>query len=257
MSRVGAGGTNIEAAAPVGGKPELRILLIAPSGVGKRMLGAVIAAHFNIPHIAMGALLRDHVARRTDLGRVAQGHLGRRELVPDEVVLDLARRELTAARAGGEYLLEGIPRTLYQAREGYQIALGLGMTANIALHLNVDDEKLIRRLLARAAFERCQDTEDVVRDWLELYHRATKPLVAWYRQRGILVCADAMRPTIQVGREIIAALEAMRPLVDHVPEQLRQPVDLTGVGAEFGTSADSARQSGNPATKSAPACWRG
>ncbi|GAA4261818.1 hypothetical protein GCM10022255_095990 [Dactylosporangium darangshiense] len=210
------------------------------------MLGAVIAAHFNIPHIAMGELLRDHVARRTDLGRAAQVHLSRGEVVPDELVLDLARRELTAARAGGEYLLEGMPRTLRQAREAYKIALHLGMTANVALHLGVDDEELIRRLVSRAALERCQDTVDVIRDWLELYHQATKPLVAWYSQRGILVRADAMRPTIQVGREIIAALEAMRPLVGHVPEQLRQPVDLTGVGAEFGPSPDSASQPGNP-----------
>ncbi|MEU7874813.1 nucleoside monophosphate kinase [Dactylosporangium sp. NPDC049140] len=217
----------------------MRILMLAPPGVGKRTLGAVIAAHFNVPHIAMGELLRAHVARHTDLGRAAQAHLDRGESVPDEVVLDVARRELTAARAGGEYLLEGMPRTLPQAQQGYRIALHLGMTANVALYLRVDDDELVRRLLARAALERRQDTEDLIRDWLGLYHQATEPLVSWYFQRGILVIADAMRPTIQVGREIVAALEAMRPLLDHVPEQLRQSVDLTGLEAGSGPSADS------------------
>jgi adenylate kinase len=217
----------------------MRILMIAPSGVGKRTLGAVIAAHLDIPHIAMDALLRDHVARRTDLGRTVQTHRDRGDVVPDEVLLDLTRRELISARSAGAYLVEGMPRTLDQARETYKMALLMGMTADVALHLKADDEDLVRHLLARAASERHQDeTEDVIRDWLELRHAATDPLVAWYRQRGILVSADAMRPCGQVGREIIAVLEAMRPMLDHVPEPLRQPVDLTGLDAEFGPAAN-------------------
>jgi adenylate kinase len=223
----------------------MRILMIAPPCVSKGTQGAVIAAHFNIPHIAIGELLRDHIARRTDLGRAAQAHLDRGEAVSDKIVLDLVRQELIAAKAAGEYVLEGIPCTLNQAREFYKIALDLGMTANVALHLKVDGEELIRRLLARAALERrSDDTDDVIRDWLEAYHQVTYPIIAWYRQRGILVCVDAMRPACQVGREIIVALEVMRRLVDHVPEQLRRPVDLTGVGTEFG-----------PATNLAPPVW--
>ncbi|MFD0579579.1 hypothetical protein [Dactylosporangium darangshiense] len=62
----------------------------------------------------------------------------------------------------------------------------------------------------------------------------THPILAWYADRGILVSVDAMRPASRVGREIIVALEAMRPLVDYVPEHLRRPVDLTGLDAAFG-----------------------
>jgi adenylate kinase len=64
---------------------------IAPPGAGKGTQGALIAAHFGIPHIATGELLRDHVARRTDLGLAVQAYLDRGELVPDQVVLDIAR----------------------------------------------------------------------------------------------------------------------------------------------------------------------
>jgi adenylate kinase len=64
----------------------------------------------------------------------------------------------------------------------------------------------------------------------------THPIVEWYAERGILVSVDASRPVDQVGREILAALEAMAPLVDHVPEQVRRPVDLTSLGAAFGES---------------------
>ena len=64
----------------------------------------------------------------------------------------------------------------------------------------------------------------------------TSPIVAWYRDRGILVSVDAMRSAAQVGREILTALEAMRPFLDHVPGQARRPVDLTSLGDAFGAS---------------------
>jgi adenylate kinase len=69
---------------------------------------------------------------------------------------------------------------------------------------------------------------------LALYHEVTHPIVDWYAARGILVSVDAMRPIDRVARQILTALEAMRSLVDHVPEHARRPIDLTGLGAAFG-----------------------
>jgi adenylate kinase len=217
----------------------VRVLMIAPPGAGKGTQGALIAAHFNIPHIATGDLLRDHVARRTDLGRRVQQHLDRGELVPNEIVLDMVREAFIAAKAaGGGYVLDGIPRNMEQARATYLIARELGMTANVALHLQADDRELVRRLLARAALEgRSDDTEEIILRRLALYHEVTHPIVDWYGERGILVSVDAMRPAEQVGREILTALEVMRPLVDHVPEEARRPIDLTSLGAAFGATS--------------------
>ncbi len=220
----------------------MRVLMVAPPGAGKGTQGTVIATHFGIPHIATGDLLRDHVARRTPLGRAVQAHLDKGELVPDEIVLDMVREALTAA-AGGGYVLDGVPRTMAQARATYQIGLELGMTADVALHLKADDRELERRLLARAALEgRSDDTEEAIHHRLRLYHELTHPIVDWYGERGILVTVDAMRPADLVGREILAALEVMRSFVDRVPEQSRRAVDLTGLGAAFGeTAPDPAR----------------
>jgi adenylate kinase len=214
----------------------MRVLMVAPPGAGKGTQGAVIATHFGIPHIATGDLLRDHVARRTALGRAVQAHLDKGELVPDEIVLDMVREALTTvATTGGGYVLDGVPRTMAQARATYQIGLELGLTADVALHLKADDQELKRRLLARAALEgRSDDTEEAIHHRLRLYHELTHPIVAWYGERGILVTVDAMRPADQVGREILAALEVMHSFVDHVPEQSRRAVDLTGLGAAFG-----------------------
>jgi adenylate kinase len=216
----------------------MRVLLIAPPGAGKGTQGALIAAHFDVPHIAVGDLLRDHVARQSDLGRAVRQRLDRGELVPDEIVLDMVREAFVAAKAaGGGYVVDGIPRNMAQARSAYLIGRELGMTANVALHLQAEDDELVRRLLARAVLEgRSDDTEEVIWRRLAVYHEVTHPIVDWYGERGILVSVDAMRPAEQVGREILAALEVMRPLVDHVPEGARRSVDLTSLGVAFGAA---------------------
>jgi adenylate kinase len=217
----------------------MRVLMVAPPGAGKGTQGALIAAHFDSLHIATGDLLRDHVARETNLGRQVKQHLDSGELVPDDVVLDMVRQAFIDAKAAGRgYVLDGIPRNMEQARAMYRIALELGMTANVALHLQADDDELLRRLLARAVLEgRSDDKEEVIRRRIDLYHKVTHPIVDWYAERGILVSVDAMRPAEQVGREILATLTVMRPLVDHVPEADRRPVDLTSLGAAFGAGS--------------------
>ena len=214
----------------------MRVLMIAPPGAGKGTQGALIAAHFDIPHIATGELLRDHVARRTALGQAVQTYLDRGELVPDQVVLDMVREARVATRAaGGGFVLDGIPRNIEQARAAYEIGLELGMTADVALHLDADDAEVTRRLLARAALEhRSDDTAEVIAQRLALYHQVTSPIIAWYRDRGILVSVDAMRPAQQVGREILADLDTMAALPEPEPE--RDLADLASLGEAFGAT---------------------
>jgi len=223
----------------------MRILMIAPPGAGKGTQGALIAAHFNIPHIATGELLRDHVARRTVLGQAVQAYLDRGELVPDQIVLDMLREAMVAVKAAGSgFVLDGIPRNMEQARAAYEIGRELGMTADVALNLQADDAELTRRLLARAALEhRSDDTPDVIAQRLALYYKVTAPIIAWYRERGILVSVDAMRSAPEVGREILVALEAMRPFLEHEPAQERLPLDLTSLAEAFGAT-------GSPSTAS-------
>jgi adenylate kinase len=224
----------------------MRVLLIAPPGAGKGTQGALIAAHFDVPHIGTGELLRDHVVRGTELGRAVRQRLERGELVPDDIVLAIVREAMVAAKAaGGGYVLDGLPRNMAQARSAYLIGQELGMTANVALHLQADDGELVRRLLARAALEhRSDDTEEVIRRRLAVYHEVTHPILAWYAERGILVSVDAVRPAEQVGREILVALEVMRPLVDLVPEQARRPIDLTSLARAFGADPANSDASG-------------
>jgi adenylate kinase len=217
----------------------MRVLMIAPPGAGKGTQGALIAAHFGIPHIATGELLRDHVARRTDLGLAVQEYLDRGELVPDQVVLDMVREAMVAAKAaGGGYVLDGIPRNMQQARAAYLIASELGMTADVALHLNAGDAEVTRRLLARAALEhRSDDTAEVIAQRLALYHQVTSPILCWYRDRGILVSVDAMRPVHQVSHDILTALDTMRPRLGQGATRAQHPGDLATLAEAFGVAS--------------------
>ena len=214
----------------------MKVLMIAPPGAGKGTQAVVIAQHFDVPHIATGDLLRDHVERGTELGHAVQDYLDRGELVPDEVVLGMVREALEQAKDRG-YVIDGIPRTMDQARALYEMAVELDMTADVALHLQVEDAELMRRLLARAAEQgRSDDTEDVIRRRLELYYEVTHPILDWYGERGILVSVDAMRPADQVGRQILTALTVLQQVIDGDPDTPRRPIDLTGLGKAFGAS---------------------
>jgi adenylate kinase len=208
--------------------------MIAPPGAGKGTQGVVIAEHFDIPHIATGDLLRDHVARGTELGAAVKGFLDRGELVPDEVVLDMVRTAFEELEGDG-YVLDGVPRTMEQARALYEIAVELDMRADVALHLEVEDAELVRRLLARAQETgRSDDTEEVIRHRLALYYEVTHPILEWYGERGILVSVDANREADNVGRHILTALEVLRQVVERDDGSPRKAVDLTGLGAAFG-----------------------
>jgi adenylate kinase len=214
-------------------------------GRGQGDSGALIAVYFDIPHIATGELLRDHVARRTALGQAVQAYLDRGELAPDQIVLDLVHESVVAAKpAGGGYVLDGIPRIMLQARATYLIARELGMTADVALHLRAGDAELMRRLLARAALEhRSDDTPDIIAQRLALYYEVTSPIILWYRDRGILVSVDAMRSGSR------SAVKSWPPSKRCARSSTRRPrarrsVDLTGLGNAFGATGPAAGTSG-------------
>src|SRR6266487_1253799 len=216
----------------------MRVLMIAPPGAGKGTQGALTAAHFDIPHIATGELLRDYVARRTASAWPSRRISTGASSCPTRLCSTWCGRSWSAA--GGGFVLDGIPRNMHQARGAYLIGRELEMTADVALHLQADDAELMRRLLARAALEhRSDDTADIIAQRLALYQEVTSPILAWYRDRGILVSVDAMRSAPQVGREILTALEAMRPLLDHAPAPEPPPLDLAGLGEAFGATGSA------------------
>ena len=129
-------------------------------------------------------------------------------------------------------------------------ALALGhanLWTSVGVHPDTESltEPRLADLLARAALEhRSDDTADVIAGRLALYHRATAPIICWYRDRGILVSVDAMRPAQQIGREILTALDGMRPLRDREAARARHPGDLATLAEAFGVTGPAAAPCG-------------
>ena len=186
----------------------MNVLLIGPPGSGKGTQGARLAARFGLEHIAAGDLLRAQVAAKTLIGLEVEGYLSRGELVPDQVIIDLVLPAVRhAVTENGGYLLDGFPRSVEQAEEVRSIAAGLGASADAAIYLDAPPEELTSRILARAAVEgRSDDTAEVVANRLRVFEADTRPLVDYYRDRGVLHVVDASVDADAVTAQILAVL---------------------------------------------------
>ncbi|HEX4699470.1 MAG TPA: adenylate kinase [Actinomycetes bacterium] len=188
----------------------MRLLLIGAPGAGKGTQATRLAEHFGIAHISSGDLLRGHVGDETSLGKQVQQYVSLGDLVPDQIVLDMLRKPIVEASARGGYVLDGFPRTVEQAETAYETARELGVAVQVAAYLDVPREELVRRLLARRRGG--DDTQDVIEHRLEVYESRTRPMVAYYADREVLVTVDGSKPEDEVTRDLIHELELHKPL---------------------------------------------
>ena len=184
----------------------MRLILLGAPGSGKGTQGEALAARFGVRHVSTGELLRRHIAEQTELGRLAQPYVQSGELVPDDIVLQMAGQEVIEAAAEGGYVLDGFPRTLEQAERAYELATPAGVTADAVVYLAVPDDVARERLLQRDEGRADDADPDVIERRLRVFHDETEPLLDFYRGRGILVTVDAVPPPDQVTEAMLAAL---------------------------------------------------
>ncbi len=203
----------------------MRLLMIGAPGAGKGTQAARIADHFGLVHISSGDLLRSHVKRGTAIGRAARSYLDRGDLVPDAVVLDMLRKPVVEAAAADGYVLDGFPRTVGQAEQAYDVAAQLGISVQLALHLQVARAELVARLVARGVSTgRTDDTPEVVEHRLDLYEEQTRPILEYYAQRERLLEVNGDRPVDEVTWSAIVQLQrAQRALNADGGKQAGQP----------------------------------
>ena len=184
----------------------MRLILLGAPGSGKGTQGDALADRFGVRHVSTGELLRRHIAEQTELGRLAQPYVRGGELVPDDIVLQMAGAEVIEAAAEGGYVLDGFPRTLDQAERAYELATPAGVTADAVVYLAVPDDVARARLLGRDEGRADDADPEVIERRLRVFHEQTEPLLDFYRGRGILVTVDAVPPPEQVTAAMLAAL---------------------------------------------------
>jgi len=182
----------------------VRLLMLAPPGAGKGTQASRLAGRFGIPHLASGELLRAELAAGTPTGLAAREYVDRGDLAPDELVSAMMERRIAGEQHG--YVLDGFPRNVAQAEKVSRAGIGL----DAVILLEVRRPELLRRLLARGE-GRSDDQAMTIRHRLDVYDGDTAPLVAYYRDRGLLVTIDGEQSVDEVAREILDKLAAVVP----------------------------------------------
>jgi adenylate kinase len=178
----------------------VNLLVLGPQGAGKGTQAKRISAEYEIPHVATGDMFRA-LDTGTELGRQVAEIMARGDLVPDELTIKMIEKRLGEPDAADGFVLDGFPRNLAQAH-----------ALDAILFFDVSDAVGMERALSRAALEgRADDTPDVIKRRLEIYHRETEPIVEHYRATGKLVPLHADRSVEQVWAEISEALQQVVP----------------------------------------------
>lgn len=191
----------------------MRIVLLGAPGSGKGTQAQRLQAKYGVPQVSSGDLLRDAVARGTELGRQAKAVMEAGQLVSDEIVLGLIRDRLSRPDAAAGFILDGFPRNIDQANSLNALLTELGQPLDAVLLLDVRKQTLMQRLAGRRVCPKCgavynvhtmaegtttcandgtelyqrpDDSEDVIGKRLEVYERQTRPLVEHYSKLGLL-----------------------------------------------------------------------
>jgi len=184
-----------------------RLLIVGPPGAGKGTQSARLTESYQIPAIATGDIFRANIKNETELGLQVKAIIDAGDFVPDSLTNDLIASRLQEADALEGFLLDGYPRTVDQLNFLDRLLAESGAALDAVVLLVVDPNELVSRLLKRAHEQgRTDDTEETIRHRQELYARETAPLIAVYKERGLVIEIDALGTVDGVSERIAAGL---------------------------------------------------
>ena len=210
----------------------MKIIMLGAPGAGKGTQAEIICAHFGIPTISTGNIIREALKSGTEMGLKAKEYTESGRLVPDEVVIGIIRERLVKDDCKAGFILDGFPRTIPQAE-----ALDMmGIEINRVINIDVADDNIVNRMSGRRVCEKCgasyhmvnkqpkvegicdlcagalvqrkDDHPDTVKERLNVYHSQTEPLIEYYSKQDKVYTVNGSAPIEEISKQIIAALEA-------------------------------------------------
>lgn len=162
----------------------MNLVIFGAPGSGKGTQSERLIERYGLHHISTGELLRDHIARGTELGKVADDFISKGNLIPDELMLDILEHELDAHPDAKGVIFDGFPRTIPQAEALNKMLEKRGTKVHAVVGLEVPEEELTQRLLKRGLESgRSDDNAETIAKRLEVYRRQTEPLKEYYNRR--------------------------------------------------------------------------
>ena len=212
----------------------MKILLLGPPGGGKGTQAKLLVAKLNIPQISTGDILREHVKKKSDLGKKAKNYMDKGELVPDKLILQMMEQRLLQDDCFQGYILDGFPRTIPQAEGLDDLLINLNQTLDKVIVLNVPDDDIVERMGGRRVHLssgrvyhikfnppknqgidditneelviRKDDQKDTVLKRLDIYHSTTKPLINFYNEKNIVENIDGSSDIDTINKNIVRAV---------------------------------------------------
>lgn len=213
----------------------LRTILLGPPGAGKGTQAQMIVEKYDIPHISTGDIFRDNIKRGTELGKKAQEYMNKGELVPDDLVCDIACARLLEADCQEKgFLLDGFPRTVYQAEKLDEFLKAHDSKIDWVIDLKVEKEELITRITGRRVCPKCgasfhvtnippkkdgicdfcggeliqraDDTVETVTNRIDVYESQTMPLIDYYEKSGNIAHMDGAKDLNTVFNDVCKVL---------------------------------------------------
>ena len=157
----------------------LNVVIFGAPGSGKGTQSERIIKEYGLHHISTGEVLRDHIARGTELGKIADGYISRGQLIPDDLMVSVLASVLddNPEKTSKGVIFDGFPRTIPQAESLKKMLAERGSEVHAVIGLEVPEEELIRRMLQRGKETgRADDNIDTITKRLKVYHEQTAPL---------------------------------------------------------------------------------
>jgi adenylate kinase len=213
------------------------IVLMGPPGAGKGTQAEIISEKLSIPHISSGDLFRENLKNDTELGKKARAFMDSGKLVPDDITISMVAERLSRQDCKNGALLDGFPRTPFQANELDKILKENGNAINCVPYIKVSDRDLLERLTGRwtckaaghiyhekfnppknpgicdidgsPLYQREDDKKETIEKRLAVFHEQTAPLVEYYREKNLLVEVDGTRPIEEVSETLLKTVRAL------------------------------------------------
>ncbi|MBO5029083.1 MAG: adenylate kinase [Muribaculaceae bacterium] len=189
----------------------MNLVLFGAPGSGKGTQSAKIIDKYGLYHISTGDVLRDHIARHTDLGRLADKYISKGQLIPDAVMTEILDNVLEE-KAGGKngVVFDGFPRTIAQAEALEKLLKKRGAKIDGVIGLEVAEDELIKRMLQRGRETgRTDDNLETITRRLEVYRESTKPLKDYYADLGLYLSVDGQGNVDDIFGNITKGIDSM------------------------------------------------
>lgn len=208
----------------------MKLIFLGAPASGKGTQANILSERLGIPSVSTGAIIRNEIRNATPLGMVLKVYIDDGQLVPDDLVIKILKERISKSDCQNGFILDGFPRTIGQAKE----LVEMGIDFDKVINIEISDEEVVKRISGRRECRNCalsyhnlynpskkgddcercgtkliirdDDTEEMVRKRLAVYHSVTEPIKTYYAKKGNFITVNSREHVEETTKDLINAL---------------------------------------------------